>query len=245
MYPILFDFSIIRIYSYGFFIALTILFSYLLLRYLAKKENLYSSHIDILFIILVISGIFGSRLAYLIEHRHTLEEFFSFWQGLSSTGGVFFALIAGVSAIKLLRLKKRIYDILGIIWVFSIGIGKSACLSAGCCYGKPTKLPIGIEFFHPSSLAPIGVNLLPTQFIELLGGLIIALVLYKIYKRKNTGVTFSFSFILYGIFRFFIEFLRDVTPVIGVINLTWVQIVCISYVLAGFLMLKYRNKIFV
>ena len=90
----------------------------------------------------------------------------------------------------------------------------------------------------------------PTQIFESISALIGCILLYlhrgkgiRLQKNSGTlplffrpGVTFALMFILYGIIRFFIEFLRDDNP-LQVNELTVSQNLCIAMVVAGFLLI--------
>ena len=89
-------------------------------------------------------------------------------------------------------------------------IGRLGCFAAGCCYGKPTQHAWGVVFHNPLGQAPLGVPLEPTQLIESAVELINFFVLSWFITRKHVdGQVFGTYLILYGVARFFIEFLRD------------------------------------
>jgi len=80
----------------------------------------------------------------------------------------------------------------------------------------------------------------PTQLYSSAGGAVLCLILYLFWRRSQKGgkiliqpgCTFSFMFIIYGTFRFFIEFLRDDNP-FEFDGLTISQIIGIAMIIFG------------
>src|SRR5258708_26938362 len=92
--------------------------------------------------------------------------------------------------------------------------GRFGCFSAGCCYGKPTNHFWGVIFTNhlanSVSGTPLGVRIEPTQLIEAGAEFFNFLLLTWLLKRKKfDGQVWGTFMILYGIERYFIEFLRD------------------------------------
>ena len=93
-------------------------------------------------------------------------------------------------------------------------IGRLGCFAAGCCYGKPTDHFWGVTFTNPLAQelvgTPLGHALEPTQLFESAAELGIFFILTWMFRRKKfDGQIFGAYLFLYGIARFFIEFLRD------------------------------------
>jgi phosphatidylglycerol:prolipoprotein diacylglycerol transferase len=93
-------------------------------------------------------------------------------------------------------------------------LGRFGCFSAGCCFGKPTNHFWGVTFTN--SLAnsvsgtPLGVRIEPTQLIEAAAEFFnFVLLMWLLKRRKFDGQVFATFMMLYGVERFFIEFLRD------------------------------------
>jgi phosphatidylglycerol:prolipoprotein diacylglycerol transferase len=75
------------------------------------------------------------------------------------------------------------------------------------------------------------------------GNILIGIILLFIWKSsKKAGLVFAFTLIFYGFERFWLEFVRDVTPIIQPIGLTWNQIVSILLVIFGALILLKFKK---
>jgi phosphatidylglycerol:prolipoprotein diacylglycerol transferase len=93
-------------------------------------------------------------------------------------------------------------------------LGRFGCFSAGCCYGKPTNHFWGVTFTnqlaHDVSGTPLGVRIEPTQLIEAAAEFFNFLLLsWLLGRKKFDGQVWASFMILYGIERYFIEFLRD------------------------------------
>ena len=82
------------------------------------------------------------------------------------------------------------------------GIGRVGCFFAGCCHGAPTDSFLGV--YMPMA----GTRVLPTQLMEAV--FLFALAAFLIYRTVKVGRTdgFFFYMMVYGFFRFFIEYLR-------------------------------------
>ena len=107
---------------------------------------------------------------------------------------------------------------------FALGqfFGRLGCLSAGCCFGKHTTLPWGIDFprrsmvFHQhleqglvqaGDPGPLAVH--PTQLYDSLYGLLIFVLLIWIRQRKRYhGQVFIWWLFLYPLFRSIVEIFR-------------------------------------
>ncbi len=217
MHPILFKIGNLSINTYGFFIALGFLFSLIIAKYFAKREGINKEIIDEIVFFVLIWSIIGARIFYVIQYhdyylRHPIDILKIWKGGLVYYGG----LICGVLAV-LFHIKKYKLDkwIIGDIFLVSLPLGqffgRLGCLSAGCCYGKPCKLPWAITFKDPNSLAPLNIPLHPTELYHAIANLIIFLILFLIYKngkRKFKGQIVVLYGMLYSIGRFIVEFFR-------------------------------------
>ncbi|MBN2030726.1 prolipoprotein diacylglyceryl transferase [bacterium] len=224
MYPTLISFGRFQIHSYGLMLALSFLIGIYWSIYRVKKRNLERNHVMDVSIIVVICAIVGSRLLYVVTH---VDEFRGHWTdtfnpiqssgeigigGTSMLGGVVLALLA---IFLYCRRKKipvlRLFDVFAPSFALGIFLTRIGCFLAGCCYGKTCDLPWAVVFPLRS---PAGVTfpsqpIHPTQLYSSLYGLIIlcALLLFD-RKPRVDGLLSSLFFILYGIFRFAVDFVR-------------------------------------
>ena len=82
------------------------------------------------------------------------------------------------------------------------GIGRLGCFLNGCCYGIETEAWYGVMFPGHDH------KVIPTQLIEMVYLLVLALVLAILAFKKVTNYTFIIYMVSYGTFRFLIEFIR-------------------------------------
>jgi len=92
------------------------------------------------------------------------------------------------------------------------GLGRLGCFTAGCCYGRPTDLPWAVTFTDPRCLAVEVLNtpVHPTQLYSSL--FLMALTGFLVWlhpRRKFPGQGAAAYLVLYGSFRFGVEFLRS------------------------------------
>ncbi len=236
MHPVLFKIGPITIYTYGVFVFLGVISVYWLSLREAQGSKIDKEKFSNLFFWTVISGFIGARLLYvLLEWRwfikHPFEVIFS------SSGFVFYGgIIGGVIAFCIFVRKygwslKKIADIVGVYIPCGHAIGRLGCFYYGCCYGKPTNSWIGILFPPESPAGMLREKVIPTQLISsfFLLLIFIFLIILKKYKKFDGQIILSY-FILYGIFRFIIEFFRgDPRGFIGIFSLSqWLSIIIIA-----------------
>jgi phosphatidylglycerol:prolipoprotein diacylglycerol transferase len=108
-------------------------------------------------------GTFFAKVPFLLAHP--AEEIASGHAWLDSGRTLTLGLVGGyfgVEAAKLaLGITKKTGDGFVIPVAVGIAIGRAGCFVAGCCYGTPTSLPWGVDFFGD------GVHRHPTQLYEL------------------------------------------------------------------------------
>jgi len=247
MHPILFQIGPVTIYTYGVMVALGIFFGSLILIKLAEKEGIPREDVVDTAFWSVVAGFVGARLFFFLynpQYAHPWYRVFFFWEGgLVWYGGVIFG--AAVAAYFIVKRKIPVWkfaDIVAIALSVGLGFGRIGCTMAGCCYGKVCHAPFAIVFTNPHSAAPLNVPLYPTQPISSAANFLIALILYLIYRRRKVpGEVFGFYLILYGLFRFLIEFWRA-TPkeILGTFSNN--QVISIIMVATGIFIVLYRRK---
>jgi len=163
--------------------------------------------------IAVVVGIVGAKLWHVID---TPAEFRQLgWRVLWDTagfawyGGVLFGITALIfqgwwSKIGGLRT----LDLAAPAAAIGYGIGRIGCfLSGDGCYGIATNLPWGMSF--PHGIEPTLVRVHPTPLYELAAGLLIGGWLWwRGGKKHGTGAIVGEYFVLSGMVRFLVEFIR-------------------------------------
>jgi phosphatidylglycerol:prolipoprotein diacylglycerol transferase len=166
---------------------------------------------------LMVSGLLGSRLAYVIANwseysSHPIEIIRFDRGGLIYYGGF---ILAFISMIVLARVRRIPFWAVGDLAASGLplahAIARMGCLLNGCCFGAPACGGWGVVYPEHSAawrlhgLAP----LYPVQFFETLANLAVYVGLLWFYPRKRFhGAAAAFYLTTYPVFRFFIEFLR-------------------------------------
>lgn len=116
------------------------------------------------------------------------------------------------------------------------GFGRIGCLMAGCCYGKPT------DAFYGIYMKNLGYNVVPVQLFEAI--FLFALFFLLIWTlKKCKRYTMSLYMILYGIWRFFAEFMRDDERGMSIIKaLSPSQLIAIIMFIGGVALIIYERR---
>ncbi|MBU1194705.1 MAG: prolipoprotein diacylglyceryl transferase [Proteobacteria bacterium] len=215
MYPVFFEIGSFTLHTYGLFVALGLLAAIMVSKKLAASRNIAPQTVSDLFFVIMLSAIFGARLLYvainLEYYQHNFIEIFKIWNGgLVFFGGFLGAVIAVAVYIRYQKMDLWVTaDVLAPGIALGHAIGRIGCLAAGCCYGRQCDLPFAIQFNHPATLAPMGIDLHPTQIYMVLSNLVLFSILLVMIKRNHfKGQIFLSYIILYALFRSFIEFFR-------------------------------------
>ncbi len=229
MYPTLLQILDIKIPSYFVFSFLGYFCAVILATYLAKREGMRLVEIFDFGIIIIISALLGSKLGHCLfeatNHKTSdgkmvtgVVDLFSRdpWHlfrfsegGYVWYGGLIVAVIVSMIYLKRKNLDKwPMLDLYAPMVMLGLAIGRIGCFLAGCCFGIPTQIPLGVIF--PNSPPDLqGVHLHPVQLYSSLNATLIFFFLLWFRKRQNyPGQTFALLLIIYPVTRFFLEFLR-------------------------------------
>ena len=232
----------IKIYWYSVTMLLAILTGIFLALKEAKKVKL-DEYIENLLMSLIIYGILGARLYYVIfnfdVYRNDLLGIFRIWEGgLAIYGGVLAGL--GVIIYNSKKHKKSIIKTTDIIvpgLLLAQGIGRWGNFFNQEAHGGEVTLEF-LQNLHLPNFIISGMNIggtyyEPTFLYESLWcvlGFIILVILRKLTKRKKGIMTLSY-FIWYGIGRLYIEGLRTDSLYLGNIRVS--QLVSLILILIG------------
>src|SRR4051812_47938786 len=159
MYPVLHDFDLFgllkdpwSLHTYGVLIAMGFLAAMNLAKRQAEREGEDPDRIVDLAFYVLLAGLVGSRIVFIFTKldQYTKDpiEIVMFWRGgLVWYGG----FIAATGYVWVYCRKHRLnffkYADLCIPYVaLAHAFGRLGCLSAGCCFGKPTDMPWAIVF---------------------------------------------------------------------------------------------------
>lgn len=226
MYPTILRLGRFEINSYGLLLAVSFLGGIYWSMYRAKRRGIQQNYVMDLSLFIVLCAIVGSRLMYVLTH---LGEFRGKWldtinpfqssgrigiAGTTMLGGVLLALAAILIYCRVKNISVlKICDVLAPAFALGICLTRIGCFLAGCCFGRPCELPWCVKFpvgSIPFSVPELqGLRIHPTQLYSSLYGLIILVVILMLdRKRRFDGFLISPFFMLYGVFRFAVDFVR-------------------------------------
>jgi phosphatidylglycerol:prolipoprotein diacylglycerol transferase len=216
MFPRLLHFGNFFLPTYGFMAAVGLIVGLLVLSRFAKKNGVDPDDAWNLGIIVILSGILGAKILLLIvDWQHYRSDQFSTMQaGGVFSGGVVAAFLCGTWYARRRKMPwLKTADVFAPAVALAHAFGRLGCFAAGCCYGKGTILPWGVKFTdewaHKLSDTPLGVHLHPTQIYEFLVELANFFVLTWLFRHKKfDGQIIGTYLFIYGVARFFLEFLR-------------------------------------
>jgi phosphatidylglycerol:prolipoprotein diacylglycerol transferase len=247
VFPNLVHYGRFFIPTYGFLVALGVLIGLWISVRNSQKQGINPDHAWNLGIIVVLAGIIGAKILYIFVEPGILEhpsEILSF--STLQAGGVFSGGLLAALAAAWWYIRRTHMPTLATCDAFAPGlalghaIGRVGCFSAGCCWGKPTQHFWGVTFTNPLAASrvgtPLGIPLEPTQLFEAAVELANFFILMWLFKRKKfDGQVLGAYLFLYGIARYFLEFLRD-DPGRGVLfkgAMSGTQLISIMLVIAG------------
>ena len=219
MHPILVEFGFLnlKIFTYGLLVATGFFAGILLAARWAKQDGLDPQKILDLCFYIAIASLVGARALYIIvEYRYFLAnplEVLKFWKG----GLVFYGGLIGGALAFIITTRMRKLDLWQLADIVAPGValghalGRLGCFFAGSCYGRPTDVPWAVTYTNPNSLARdvLGVPVHPTQLYSAAFLILLSAILVFIGSRSTfRGQVIASYGILYGTFRFFIEFFR-------------------------------------
>ncbi|MBZ5682971.1 MAG: prolipoprotein diacylglyceryl transferase [Acidobacteriia bacterium] len=199
-------------------------------------------------ILVVLCGIVGAKILYILndwsEYAAHPSEIFSI--ATLQAGGVFSGGLLAAFIAAAWYVRKHHMPALGTCDAFAPGlavghaIGRIGCFAAGCCYGKPTHHIWGVTFTssiaHDVAGTPLYQALEPTQLFESAVELAnFFFLMWLLKRRKFDGQIIGAFMFIYGVARFFLEYLRDDPGRGSVFNgaLTVTQVIAIGLVIAG------------
>ena len=166
--------------------------------------------VDSLIVYLVIGTVLGARLFEVLFYNPSFYfgnplEVLAVWHGgLSFHGGLIGAMLASYIFCRKYNIDYlELADIVSIPLAFGLFLGRIANFINGELYGYETSLPWAVKFQGADGFRH------PTQIYEALKNLFIFFILFNLKDKKYKKGTLFFIFItLYGLLRFFIEFLK-------------------------------------
>jgi phosphatidylglycerol:prolipoprotein diacylglycerol transferase len=248
VYPQLFHLGKFFLPTYGFLVSMGVLVGLWISVRNSERLGIDGDKAWNLGILVVLCGILGAKVLYIINQwiEGSLRPSEIFSLSTLQAGGVFYGGLIAALLAAAWYVRKHHMPPLGTCDAFAPGlalghsIGRIGCFAAGCCYGKETHHWWGITFTNPLAAeitgTPLGKPLEPTQLLESAVELANFLFLMWLLKRRKfDGQIIGAFMFIYGVARFFIEFLRG-DPDRGTLfggAITVTQLIAIGLVLAG------------
>lgn len=219
MLPFLINQGDFVIPTFFFMVMVASLAATFFLYFMAPRKGLSQIVVLDIGIFATIGGVIGARLFHVFVeafwfYRENPWRIFEFWRGGFVGYGAFFGVL--FSTILYLKIRKQpileYIDFVALACPLIIFFVRIGCLGAGCCFGKPTTLPVYLVFNNPSSDAGskfAGIHLHATQVYDMINATLIFLVInWRHAHRKFAGECVIIFFGMYAIGRGVIEFFR-------------------------------------
>jgi len=253
--PNIIEIGPVRIRWYGLMYVLGFLASYLLIprQNRAKEIGLEGKTLQDLIFYLALGLVVGARLGYILFYqyanlgyylRQPVEIIATWHGGMSFHGGLIGSIIAGYLFSRSRKMPFwAMADSVAVTAPIGLGLGRIGNFINRELYGRVTNVPWAMVF--PNS---DGLSRHPSQLYEaFFEGLVLFVILWKLRKKDYPdGHMVLYFMLLYGIFRFFLEFFRQPDPQIGLLFgiFSMGQILCMAMIIfsAMFLLLKRSDQ---
>lgn len=249
--PIAFQIGPFAVRWYGLAYIAGFICAFLVLANLAKrwKVKIDEDAFYVIVFAVILGVIVGGRLGYVLFYgdgfylQHP-EKILAFNEGgMSFHGGLIGVLIGGMIAARITRIPFLTLADMGSVGA-AIGLffGRCANFVNGELWGAPTNLPWGVVF--GGAAGEIARH--PSQLYEaLLEGVVIFCVLFALSRKRPPlprGTFIGLFLVMYGMFRFLIEFIREPDVQLGYLWGGWLtmgQLLSVPLILAGIGVLIY------
>lgn len=249
--PIAVQVGPLQIRWYGLAYVAGFICAFLILGNLSKRWRVRINE-DAFFVIVfsvILGVIIGGRAGYVLFYgdgyylQHP-EKILAFNEGgMSFHGGLIGVLAGGYIASRITHIPFLTLADMGAVGA-AIGLffGRCANFVNGELWGAPTDLPWGVVFGGAAGTMPRH----PSQLYEaLLEGVVIFCVLFAL-SRKNPprprGTFIGLFLVMYGVFRFLVEFVREPDVQLGYLWGGWLtmgQVLSVPLIVAGIALLIY------
>lgn len=234
------------VHMYGIMVAVGLLCAFLTLFYMTKKKGVDAAFSDFVFYDGIASIVVGFCFAALFQATYNYIKDpsggFHIGGGMTFIGGLIGGVVCFLAVYFIFRKKYtvRLWQVVSMLpssILIAHSFGRIGCFFAGCCYGKETDSFLGVQFPH----LPSPVH--PTQLYEAAFLFVMFIVTAYLVLKKNFMHNLSLYLISYGIFRFFIEYLRGDDRGALIAGVSPSQFWSLLMILAGIVLIFVMNRI--
>ena len=252
--PIAFSLGPLVVRWYGLAYVLGFVCAAAIIYFVAKRWKLGMSEDNLLTLMVcaIVGVVLGARIGYVLFYgdgyylSHPLEILAFNQGGMSFHGGLAGLLIGGAVAARMTRIPfLTLADLGSIAAPIGLFFGRCANFVNGELWGAPTDGPLGVVFGGAAGMMPRH----PSQLYEaVLEGLVIFCILFALsrkYPPRPQGTFLGAFLVLYGIFRFLIEFVREPDVQLGYLWGGWLtmgQVLSAPLIVAGIALLIYAAR---
>ena len=252
--PIAFSLGPLVVRWYGLAYVLGFVCAAAIIYFVAKRWKLGMSEDNLLTLMVcaIVGVVLGARIGYVLFYgdgyylSHPLEILAFNQGGMSFHGGLVGLLIGGAVAARMTRIPfLTLADLGSIAAPIGLFFGRCANFVNGELWGAPTDGPLGVVFGGAAGMMPRH----PSQLYEaVLEGLVIFCVLFALSRKRPPrpqGTFLGGFLVLYGIFRFLIEFVREPDVQLGYLWGGWLtmgQVLSAPLIVAGIALLIYAAR---
>lgn len=206
MLPYLYESSSFTIGSYGLLLAIAYLTGRWYFLSTLEKAVKPTQNLEVLIILLLISGVVGAKLMFILKNPEKAQLLLS-GTGFSSQGAIIGAIIAtwGFSYFSKFKLN-YLLDYAAPAAILAYALARLGCfLSGDDCYGVPSDLPWAMSF--PHGIAATSEKVHPVPLYEIAYSIPLFIFLAKRQMRQFKPYSQFFLLLgLWGACRFLVDF---------------------------------------
>ena len=250
MYPLLFHVGHIAIPTYGVCTALALVAALAFSLRTAKWTGLRADKVWNLEVIAILTAIITARLLLIFGHPWLYRAHPFWFLGLITLPNVWYAM-GGLAIAILVSVLYGLSEKLPLLKTMDATVPAAAlafCINrigafcGGSAWGTPTRLPWGVKYRSPVAYlwyrVPLGIRLHPVQLYDAAASLGITVLLVWMLRRRVTrraGEIAGTWLFLYGLSRYFLEFLRGDPARVPLLNgaVTLAQAMAVCAVILG------------
>jgi len=221
VHPVLFHIGSLAVSSYGALLALSFMVGIYLAQARAPRHGIDPQRLFEVYLVIVLAALVGSRVLFVVEHvsQYAAEpsRLLRLRQGgLSMYGGVLFAALGAAVYCKRASVPfANLADACAPSLALGEAITRIGCFLNGCCFGKPSTLPLAMVFPPQSNAGQVfaGVAIHPTQLYASFAHLAIFAVLLAAGRTaRRPGYLIGLFLVLHAVARLSVEMLRYQGP---------------------------------